>query len=260
MKKVVVMVLSFCLALCTLTACGSKGSSDSKLADVKDAGVMKVGMCPEYPPFETINKSGDIEGFDADLATAIGQEIGVKVEFVNTPYEGLIAGLMNGDFDIIMSGMSPREADEADKSLNVSESYYVVSEVIMTKDPSIKSKEDLAGKKVGSHVGSTSEYAVNNLIKEDKIKCTSVPYNRHSEAFADLVNGNIDATVTENTWAKQKVGEDKDVKILDGSIYDIEIAAICDPDSASLRDAFNEAFKTIKDNGTYDKIVEKWFS
>lgn len=179
---------------------------------------------------------------------------------MNTPYEGLIAGLMNGDFDIIMSGMSPREADEADKNLNVSESYYVVSEVIMTKDPSIKSKEDLAGKKVGSHVGSTSEYAVNNLIKEDKIKCTSVPYNRHSEAFADLVNGNIDATVTENTWAKQKVGEDKDVKILDGSIYDIEIAAICDPDSASLRDAFNEAFKTIKDNGTYDKIVEKWFS
>jgi ABC-type amino acid transport substrate-binding protein len=263
MKKRLTLILTCLIMVFILGSCGSASDKDkkedTKLDDVKSAGVMKVGMCPEYPPFETINKDGDIEGFDADLAKAIAEEIGVKVEFVNTPYEGLIAGLTNGDFDIIMSGMSPREADQADKSLNVSESYYLVKEVVMTKDPSIKTKEDLKGKKVGSHVGSTSEYAVNNLI-EDGITCESMPYNRHSEAFADLQNGNLDAQVVENTWAKEKVKDGDGIMIMDGSIYDIEIAAIVAPGNASLRDAFDESFKTIKDSGKYDEIVAKWFS
>ena len=120
-KRVLVIALVSAMMTCMLTACGGNGgSSDSKSAkedtsldDLKKAGVMKVGMCPEYPPFETINESGDIEGFDVDLANAIGEKLGVEVEFVNTPYEGLIAGLQNDDFDIIMSGMSPEEADAA---------------------------------------------------------------------------------------------------------------------------------------------------
>ena len=260
MKKLFSLGLVLMLSTAMLAGCGSNSSDeDTKLADVQEAGVMTVGMCPEYPPFESINEDGDIEGFDADLAKAIGEELGVEVEFVNTPYEGLIAGLSNGDFDIIMSGMSPREADEADKTLNVSDSYYVVSEVVLTKDTSINSKEDLAGKKVGNHVGSTSEYAANNLIEEG-IACESVPYNRHSEAFADLQNGNLDAQIVEDTWAKEKVTEDSGIRILEGSVYDIEIAAIADPNSASLKDAFNEALQTLKDNGTYDEIVKKWFS
>lgn len=263
MKKLFSMGLAIVLSVVLLAGCGGGGASentkDTKLADIQEKGVMTVGMCPEYPPFESINKEGNIEGFDADLANAIGKELGVKVEFVNTPYEGLIAGLSNGDFDLIMSGMSPREADEADKTLNVSESYYVVSEVVLTKDPKIKKKEDLAGKKVGNHVGSTSEYATDNL-KEEGIDCESVPYNRHSEAFADLQNGNLDAQIVEDTWAKEKVTKDSGIRILEGSVYDIEIAAIAAPNSASLKDAFNEAFKTVKENGTYDKIVAKWFS
>ena len=164
-KKVLAVLLCAVMAAGLMAGCGKgeepkeensgteeeAGGEDTSLADIQKDGVMKVGMCPEYPPFETINSSGEIEGFDADLASAVGEILGVEVEFVNTPYEGLIAGLMNGDFDIIMSGMSPEEADEADKTLNVTENYYSVAEVILSKDESIQSKKDLEGKTVGSH-------------------------------------------------------------------------------------------------------------
>lgn len=273
-KKVLAVLLGAVLASALMTGCqkgeepeaensktedSEAGEEDTSLADIQEAGVMKVGMCPEYPPFETINSSGEIEGFDADLANAVGEILGVKVEFVNTPYEGLIAGLMNDDFDIIMSGMSPEEADEADKTLNVTDNYYSVAEVILTKDEGIQSKKDLEGKTVGSHSGSTSEYAVNSL-EEEGIKVNSAPYNRHSEAFADLQNGNIDAQVVEETWAKEKVTDEDGIHICEEPISSINVAGVIGSKRDSFRDAFNDALGELMDNGTYDEIVEKWFS
>lgn len=268
-KKGTMLIL---LAACTIlfTACGKdSGSSESSesgqkaagaLETLQEEGVLRVGMCPEYPPFESITTSGEIEGFDVDLANALAKEMGIdSVEFVNTPYEGLIAGLQTDAFDLIMSGMSPEEAAEADKSLNISESYFTVSEVILTKDASITSKKDLEGKKVGSHAGSTSEYAVEGLIEEG-INITSAPYNRHSEAFADLQNGNIDAQVVEDTWAEAKVKDGDGITILEEPVSAFDAAAIGQKDQKDVTDAFNKALKTIKDNGTYDEIVNKWFS
>lgn len=271
-KKILSMLMCVGMVTMFLVGCGSSDSAkeksevknetaqeDTTLKDIQEAGVMTVGMCPEYPPFETINEKGDIEGFDVDLANAIGEIIGVKVEFVNTPYEGLLAGLMNEDFDIIMSGMSPEEADEVDKTLNVTENYYSVAEVILTKDASIKSKEDLEGKVVGSHSGSTSQYAVDSLA-DMGINVTSAPYNRHSEAFADLQNGNIDAQVVEETWAKEKVKEGDEIYICEEPINSVNVAGVINKDGTSLKDAFNNALDQLVENGKYDEIVNKWFS
>lgn len=113
-------------------------------------------------------------------------------------------------------------------------------------------------KKVGSHAGSTSEYAVDNLIKEG-IEAKSMPYNRHSEAFADLQNNNIDAQVVERTWAEAKLKDSDGIKILEEPIYSIEMAGIMPSNGASFKEAYNKALKEIKDSGEYDKMVEKWF-
>ena len=172
-RKFVALLAVAALAAGLMTGCGGDEESkagepaeDTSLEDIKEAGVMRVGMCPEYPPFESLTEDGDIEGFDADLAAAIAEKLGVEVEFVNTPYEGLIAGLQNGDFDIIMSGMSPEEADGAEETLCVTDNYYAVSEVILTMDSSIKSKEDLEGKTIYSAgKGATPEYALQHVLK-----------------------------------------------------------------------------------------------
>lgn len=264
-RKILSVLLVSVMAMCMLAACGGNDTDkdaadaeDTSLEDLQEAGVMKVGMCPEYPPFESLTESGDIEGFDVDLANAIAEKLGVEAEFVNTPYEGLIAGLENSDFDIIMSGMSPEEADAADEILCVTENYYAVSEVILTKDSSIQSKEDLEGKTVGSHAGSTSEYAVQSLADEG-ITVNSAPYNRHSEAFADLQNGNIDAQVVEDTWAEQKIKEADDIIMVEEPINSINMAGVIGSGKQEFTDAFNEAFAELQESGEYDEIVNKWF-
>jgi ABC-type amino acid transport substrate-binding protein len=270
-KKLLVTMLAVSMMTVSLTACGGGKTEekdtkdkteateeDTSLEDLQKAGVMKVGMCPEYPPFETVNESGEIEGFDVDLANAIAEKLGVKTEFVNTPYEGLIAGLQNGDFDIIMSGMSPEETEAAEETLCVTDNYYAVPEVILTKDSSIKSKEDLEGKTVGSHAGSTSEYAVQSLLDEG-INLNSAPYNRHSEAFADLQNGNIDAQVVEETWAKQKMQDGDGIIMLEEPINTINAAGVIGHGKVKFTEAYNKALQELKDDGTYDEIVEKWF-
>ena len=260
-KKTFITVAVIMVIMLFMTSCGNKkNTEDSSLKNIKKAGVLKVGMCPEYPPFESINNSGAIEGFDADLAEAIGKEMGVKVELVNTPWEGLISGLSSGDFDIIMSGMSPEEAKESGGKVNVSNSYFNLDEVILTTNKDIKSKKDLAGKIVGSHAGSASENAVKSL-EEQKIKIKkSATYNRHSEALADMLNGNIDAMVVEKSWAKEKAKTNTKLIIVDDPVQTIKIAAVFPKGNDSLTKEFNKALKTVKENGTYDKIYNKWFA
>ena len=172
---------------------------------------------------------------------------------------GLIKG---GDLDnaivIVDREVSPEEADAADEILCVTENYYAVSEVILTKDSSIQSKEDLEGKTVGSHAGSTSEYAVQSLADEG-ITVNSAPYNRHSEAFADLQNGNIDAQVVEDTWAEQKIKEADDIIMVEEPINSINMAGVIGSGKQEFTDAFNEAFAELQESGEYDEIVNKWF-
>ncbi|MBF1331224.1 MAG: transporter substrate-binding domain-containing protein, partial [Mogibacterium diversum] len=85
-------------------------------------------------------------------------------------------------------------------------------------------------------------------------------YNRHSEALADMLNGNIDAMVVEKSWAKEKAKANKKLIIVDDPVQTIKIAAVFPKGNDSLTKEFNKALKTVKENGTYDKIYNKWFA
>jgi polar amino acid transport system substrate-binding protein len=78
----------------------------STLNSVLQSGVLRVGMEPGYMPFEMKDKQGNIIGFDVDMAEAMAKAMGVKLELVPTAWDGIIAGLLTGKFDIIMSGMT----------------------------------------------------------------------------------------------------------------------------------------------------------
>lgn len=269
MKKFAkVLTLILCIGLIAAFACGCSSNEateeatgeDTSLSAVTEKGELLVGMCPEYPPFEVVNEEGVIEGFDVDLATAIGEKMGVTVTCVNTPWEALIASLNNGDFDMIMSGMSPEEATEANNAANISDTYYTLSEVIVVPaDSDIKCKEDLAGKVVGCHIGSVSEQACNGLV-ESGIDMTVNTYNRHSEAYADMLNGNIDAVVFELPYAKQKVLPEHNCVILeDDPIQQFDLVAVMKDGSDALTEAYNAALQEVIDDGTFDEIFNKWF-
>lgn len=273
MKKIsksLIIVLIIALSLFAITACSSNVETDSKnnetvdksLQLVVDSGVLRVGMCPEYPPFESINEKNEIIGYDPSLAAAIAKEMGIKAEFVNVPWEGLIAGVNNGDFDIIMSAMSPEEATAATDAVEISENYYTLADVIVVKSDNedIKSKEDLEGKIIGIQDSTTAAQAAEGL-PEKGIKVREIKhYNRNADAYAELANGRIDAIVVSVTYANEQAKNNPEFKVINDPIHEVGIAVVAKDGSVALIEKIEEVLGKLRENGTYDSIAVEWLA
>jgi len=276
--KLFLTVMVIVLSLFALTACGTDAknevnnevnndlenneAADTSLQSIIDSKVLRVGMCPEYPPFESINENNEIVGFDPSLAAAIADEIGVKAEFVNTPWEGLIAGVNNGDFDIIMSAMSPEEATSATDAVELSDNYYTLADVIVVKSENdeINSKEDLAGKIIGIQDASSAAQAAEKL-PEMGIEVAEIKhYNRNADAYAELVNGRIDAIVVGVTYANEQAKNNPEFKVVNDPIQEIGIAVVAKDGSEALIEKIEEVISKLKENGTYDNIAVEWLA
>lgn len=267
MKKLLAVLMVFTISL-GLFACSNQESVDDKKSEATDTswsqiaekGKIVVGNCPEYPPFSFRNSNDEIEGFDSDYARALGEEMGVEVEIRDTAWEGLVAGLQKGDHDIIISCMSPEEATAASENVNMSNAYYNLSEVIVTRseDESIKSKEDLKGKVVGAQASSTSEVAVDSL-KDMGIETKEIKkYNRNSEALADLKNGRVDAVVVGIAYAATQAKENPEIKVVNDPIRSVEIVVVMNKGAEELNEKVNQAIEAVKESGKYDEINKKW--
>lgn len=266
---VMVVVLSvFALAGCeqpadnTTDTEDTAATTDTSLQAVVDSGVLRVGMCPEYPPFESIDENNAIVGFDPSLAAAIAEAMGVSVECINTPWEGLIAGLDNGDFDIIMSAMSPEEATAATDAVELSENYYVLSDVIVVRadNTDITSKEDLAGKIVGVQDACSAANAAEDLPNQGIEVATLNHYVRNAEAYAELANGRIDALVVSATYANEQAKNNPEYKVINDPLHEVGIAVVAKQGSVALIDKVNEIIAQLKESGTYDTIAVEWLA
>jgi ABC-type amino acid transport substrate-binding protein len=123
--------------------------------------VLKVGTSADFPPFEFQDeKTGAYLGFDLDLIRAIGDAIGMDVQIVNTGWDGLIPGLITGNYDCIASAMTI--TDERLKAVNFSDPYFSAGQVVVTiaKDTAIKSVADLEGKKISVQIGTTGDLGI----------------------------------------------------------------------------------------------------
>ncbi|NFA33346.1 transporter substrate-binding domain-containing protein, partial [Clostridium botulinum] len=133
-KKILsVLFIVVCIISFTLIGCGQKNSSngkDSSYSKIKDKGQLVVGLCAQYPPFESRNdKTGEIEGFDVDLAKELGKEMDLKVEIKDAEWEALLGGVNKGDYDVLITCMSKKEAAEA--NINTSDTYYKLDDIIV---------------------------------------------------------------------------------------------------------------------------------
>ncbi|MGO3420621.1 transporter substrate-binding domain-containing protein [Lactococcus cremoris] len=141
-------------AVATLAACGNGKSATNQVDKVKKAGVLKVALSPDYPPFEfQIIKDGKntVVGSDVDLANAIGKKLGVKVKIESMDFNNVLASLNTGKADIAISGISKEPSRE--KSVNFSDVYYTASNYLVVKKSDLgkySSVDDFKGKKVAA--------------------------------------------------------------------------------------------------------------
>jgi len=236
---------------------GQAPPAQDALARVKAAGKLVAGLDDAFPPFGFRNEKNELVGFDIDLGNELAQRLGVKMEWQPTEWSGVIPSLKSKKFDVIWSGMSITE--ERKKEINFSIPYVAGAQIIITKsdNKSINGRADLAGKVVGTQLGSTGEEAAKRELKNVKELKT---FDAFTEAINDLNIGRLDAVViddvTANYYLKTQPGA---FRIVDDVLSYEPTGIGIRKEDTTLLDAINKELKAMIADGTYAKISERWF-
>jgi ABC-type amino acid transport substrate-binding protein len=244
MFKPIVLLLVLVIAL---TGCGGK----------KDA--IKVGSDMTYAPFEYIDPvTKKPAGFDIEFMEALGKAMGREIEFVNTTWDGLIPGLNNGEYDLLISAMTITA--ERAESIDFSDPYFTTGQVIVVKKGTtgINGPEDLVGKVVSVQIGTTGQFEAQKIAGIKRIDT----FPTMPEAYTALKQGKVDASVADELTALAEMKANPDGVEIVGGIFTTEDYGIGIKKGRkdNLLKDLNAAIKKIKEDGTYDKIYEKWIT
>ena len=234
----------------------------STLNAILQRGELRVGMEPGYMPFEMKDKKGRIIGYDVDMAKKMAKEMGVKLKLVPTAWDGIVAGLVTGKYDIIMSGMTITQ--QRNLKINFANPYVVVGQTMMIRKElagKIKSAADLDKPEytVVTKLGVTGEIATKKFFKKAKI----ITFETESDAASEVLNGKADGMVYDqpyNILFMSNKGKDKLVHLDTPLTYEPLGWAIRkgDPDFLNWLNNFLTQIKGDKVVDFHEKLNEKW--
>lgn len=248
MKKTI-WIAALLLASALLAGCSSA-----------DGNTLKIGTEPTFLPFEFMDEAtGKIDGFDIALITAMAEKAGYKVEITNVAFDGLIAALQSGNIDVVASGMSI--TDERKQSVLFTDAYVNAGLTIAVAkaNSDITGENSLSGKTAGVQIGTIGADKAEELKAAGKLKAVKT-YNTIDVAFLDLLNGSVDCVINDGpvneAYMNKNPGKIKTVgEILASDQYGFAVSK----DNKDLQAKLNKALKELKEDGTYDKLVAKYF-
>ena len=254
-SKFLCLILATLLLSVFITGCAANSTNST----------LVVGTNPNFPPFEYMDDNNQPDGFDMALIKEIGKRINMDVEIKSMEFKSLIAAIQSGQIKTVIAGMTVTEERKA--SVNFSDSYYTATQKVLIKkgDSSIKSAADLNGKKIGVQDGTTGDFiASGDEGFEVTVTGAEVSrYTKYADAVMDLINGRIDAIIIDANPAKTFLGlNENDIEMLidpNNDMFGEEHYAIAvDKNDTELLKKINDAIKSIRDDGTYDKLIEKY--
>ena len=246
----------------SLAACSSSASSKTNEVDkIKKAGVIKVALSPDYPPFEyqTIkNGKNQVVGSDIELANAIGQKLGVKVQIETMDFNNVLASLTSGQADIAISGISA--TPEREKTYDFSDVYYNATNLVVVKKSDLNkytSVNDFKNEPVAAQKGTIQEQAVTSMFKGASL--VSLPTT--GDEINEVQEGQVKAAVIENLIAKSYVAQNPSLAIANIDANDAQEKSVGDAvalnkNEADLKNVINGVIKDWKDSGKMDKVIQ----
>jgi polar amino acid transport system substrate-binding protein len=256
---------SFCkwaLGLVLAFSLNGAAFADDALSKVKAAGVLKVGTETEFAPFDFID-AGQHVGLNVDLFDEVGKELGVKVEWVTLPWDGVLPALEAGKFDMVAGPATITKARMEHYRFTPPIAEATVALLKRKGDASVTKPEDIAGKTIGeakatSQLAQTKAYG-DKLPGGIKIK----EYVGFNEAYADLAAGRVVAVGNSLPniafVAKQKPDTFEVVLPTFGTKTYFGFIYRKDPEFKSLDDAVDAALLRIKNDGRMATLQKKWF-
>jgi cystine transport system substrate-binding protein len=256
MKKLSALILAAALPLLTMAPTTQAATND--LATIQKAGVIRIGTEGTYAPFSFHNqKDNALVGFDVDIGRAIARQLGVKAEFVEGKWDGLIAGLDVNRYDVVINqvGISPERQAKFDFS-----KPYIASAaalIVRTDNDTIHAFSDLKGKRSANTI--TSNFG--KLAQRSGAEV--VPVQGFNDAIALLTSGRVDATVNDQLsfldFKHQQPKAKVKVVATDDSAEFGQSGVLMRKNQPALKAAIDKALDALRDDGTYKRISEHYF-
>jgi polar amino acid transport system substrate-binding protein len=263
MKRNVFFVSLLVAMSLLLSACGGSTAANH-LEAIKEAGVIKVGTSADYPPFESVDENGNKVGFDIELMTEIASRLGVKLEWVDMPFDSLIAAVQEGKIDASISAFNYSE--ERDQTIDFSDAYYTSEDAFTVAEGfagSITKPEDVAAYKVGVQTGTTQDgWLTDTLVADGALPEENLfRYDRVDQAMLDLQNGRIDVMMSDYVPAQALAQQLGGLNIVYHGVLSSGPMNIVIPDGdAELQQAINDIIKQLQDEGFIDALAVKYFA
>jgi polar amino acid transport system substrate-binding protein len=218
------------------------------------ADPIRVATDATFPPMEFM-KDGKRTGFDIELIEAMARTIGRPVQWVDIDFKGLIPGLVANRFDVAASAIYM--TDERRKVVSFTDTYFAGGLVVVVRrdNKTIKTPQDLAGKKVSVQVGTKSV----NFLKENYPAVQRVEVEKNQEMFDLLLIGRVDAVVTGRPAAGEFARARSNVRVLDQALTTEHYGYALRQDETALITQMNQALQKLKADGTYATLTNRWF-
>jgi len=265
MKRTLTILAILSLFLCAAVSAQAADielTKKSTLTQILKAGKLRVGLEAGYMPFEMTNKKGRIVGFDVDMVKEMAKAMGVKLEIINTAWDGIIPGLIADKYDLIAAGMTINQSRNL--KVNFADPYIIVGQTALIAAryaDEITSWKDLNNPKytITSKLGTTGEQATKRLFP----KATYKSFEMEDQAMLEVLNGKATATVYDlpmtSIFFSQK-GKAAGLKFLNKPFTYEPVGWAIKKGDPDFLNWLNNFLRQIKNDGRYDRIYNKWFS
>lgn len=283
-KKIVLLTVVAVVAALSLSVilagCTTVDMSKAGPEEIKEYGKLVVATSPDFPPFESLDKAGNVIGWDIDVAKALAEKLGVELEIQKMEFDAVLSSVAAGKVHIGMAGISntAKRDESVDFSLNVFDSSQMI--IVRADNTSINGPMDLAGKTVAVQAGTIGnwlaemdeDYAYNfdddgNVLLDEPILGAPKTVTKLSSglmAIQQVKNGQVDAVILDKLPAKtivEKLNAEggNQLKILDMSVYDDAYAFAIGEGNTALKAWIDEALTELKEEGFFEELNSKWF-
>ena len=229
-----------------------------------EEGKLIMATNAQFPPYELVsdgegfNGTG-FEGIDVEIASAIADKLGLELQIDDMEFDSALLAVQNNTADVMLAGLSYSE--ERDEVVDFTDSYATGVQVVIVKDGSDVTMDNLGEKMIGTQRGTTgyiyaSDTPENGGYGEDHV----LAYDNGATAVQALMNGQIDAVIIDEAPAKEFVAANEGLTILPGNWVEEQYCAAVDEGNTALQNAINTALNELMDDGTVDEIIAKYIS
>ena len=271
-RKLTALFLTASLSLLALTGCGQSNAPAENAADnttaqeeqaadllaqIRERGTITIATEGTWAPWTYHDENDQLVGYDIEVARAVAEKLGVEPEFIEGEWDGLLAGVDSGRYDIMANGVDIDPAREEQYDFSVPYAYNRVAIIVQGDNTDITSFEDLAGKTTANTLNST--YAI--LAEENGATVTAV--DDLNQTIELLLSGRIDATLNSEVTYYDYMNEHPDANLkiaaLTEDATEVGIPMRSGEETASLREAIDAALTELSEDGTLSELSNKYF-